>query len=389
MKKIAWFALLLALMGVCAISAADIDNGVWQYRTEGGKIMLTGYTGAECVKKIEFPAEMNEKPVQIIGNGSIFIWLNEVGQRTELVFPDTAEEIRGDFFTLGSFGKVVIPASVQKIGSGAFSIAAVSEFEFEGAPETIGDQAFSQNIHLKTIKIPEGTRTLGESCFEKCDRMTKIELPASLTDIGARCFSGNVKLATVQFAPGCAITEIPLGCFVDCAIKSIELPRTVTEIETNAFYGCKNLASVIIPEGVTKIADDAFANCSSKLVLTVTEGSYAQEWAQQKGLKTKVVSAPKTADVSATAQASDSVAAPQGSTDGQPAVYQTLRPGSKGQAVLDARMKLYQLGYFKNKPTQKEYTNNMKDYVKRFERDNGLTQDGILSPEDQEVLFSL
>jgi len=69
--------------------------------------------------------------------------------------------------------------------------------------------------------------------------------------------------------------------------------------------------------------------------------------------------------------------------------YQTLKPGSKGQAVLDARMKLYELGYFKNKPTQKEYTNNMKDYVKKFEKDHGLTQDGILSPEDQVILFSL
>ena len=57
--------------------------------------------------------------------------------------------------------------------------------------------------------------------------------------------------------------------------------------------------------------------------------------------------------------------------------------------MLDARMKLYELGYFKKKPTQKEFTNNMKDYVKKFEKDHGLKQDGILSPEDQEVLFGL
>lgn len=69
--------------------------------------------------------------------------------------------------------------------------------------------------------------------------------------------------------------------------------------------------------------------------------------------------------------------------------YSTLKPGSKGQAVLDARMKLYELGYFSKKPTQTEYTENMKDYVRKFEKDNGLKQDGILSPEDQEVLFGL
>lgn len=69
--------------------------------------------------------------------------------------------------------------------------------------------------------------------------------------------------------------------------------------------------------------------------------------------------------------------------------YVTLKPGSNSQEVLDARMKLYELGYFKKKPTQTEYTDSMADYVKKFEKDHGLTQDGVLSPEDQEVLFGL
>ena len=71
----------------------------------------------------------------------------------------------------------------------------------------------------------------------------------------------------------------------------------------------------------------------------------------------------------------------------EPVIYTTLKPGSKGQEVLDARMKLYELGYFKKKPTQTEYTDSMADYVKKFEKDHGLTQDGVLSPEDQKVLF--
>ena len=59
--------------------------------------------------------------------------------------------------------------------------------------------------------------------------------------------------------------------------------------------------------------------------------------------------------------------------------YTTLKPGSNSQEVLDARMKLYELGYFKKKPTQTEYTDSMADYVKKFEKDHGLTQDGVLS----------
>ena len=54
--------------------------------------------------------------------------------------------------------------------------------------------------------------------------------------------------------------------------------------------------------------------------------------------------------------------------------YETLQPGSNGQEVLDARMRLYELGYFKKQPTQTEYTENMKKYVRQFEKDYGLTQ---------------
>ena len=53
--------------------------------------------------------------------------------------------------------------------------------------------------------------------------------------------------------------------------------------------------------------------------------------------------------------------------------YETLQPGSNGQEVLDARMRLYELGYFKKQPTQTEYTENMKKYVQQFEKDYGLT----------------
>lgn len=52
--------------------------------------------------------------------------------------------------------------------------------------------------------------------------------------------------------------------------------------------------------------------------------------------------------------------------------YETLQPGSNGQEVLDARMRLYELGYFKKQPTQTEYTENMKKYVQQFEKDYGL-----------------
>ena len=62
--------------------------------------------------------------------------------------------------------------------------------------------------------------------------------------------------------------------------------------------------------------------------------------------------------------------------------------GAEGQAVLAARQRLYELGYFLTQPTQTEFTAGFIAYVKTFEKANALKEDGILSPEDQALLFS-
>ena len=363
-------SLLMILSSIAALAAVK-DNGVWQYEITNGKVKLVAYNGTDKLKKLEFPAEIEDCPVTVIGDGMYFVWLSHVGQRTELVFPETVETIVGPFFTIGYFGTVTIPASVKEIAAEAFSISSVSEFKFAGAPEIYGANAFSENDDLKSIVIPEGALTMGESCFEKCDRLTSAVLPASLERIGAKLFNGCVRLTSIEIPKNCAIKEIPMGCFMSCPIKSIVLPGKVESIGSNAFYACEKLTSVTIPAGVTKIASDAFSGCPSGLTLTVTEDSYAQQWADEHGFKTKVVPAP--------------VQLPEGAAD----AYTELKPGCKGQEVLDARTKLYELGYFKNVPTQTEYTTNMMDYVRKFEADYGLETDGILSPEDLALLYAL
>ena len=71
-----------------------------------------------------------------------------------------------------------------------------------------------------------------------------------------------------------------------------------------------------------------------------------------------------------------------------PSPYRKLEVGSKGEDVLAARMRLYELGYFKNVPTQTDFTAAMKDYVIEFQKANAITADGILTSDVQELLFS-
>ncbi len=68
--------------------------------------------------------------------------------------------------------------------------------------------------------------------------------------------------------------------------------------------------------------------------------------------------------------------------------YRILEVGSKGEDVLAARIRLFELGYFTKMPTQVDFTPNMKDYVIEFQKHNALNADGMLTPDVQKLLFS-
>ena len=54
------------------------------------------------------------------------------------------------------------------------------------------------------------------------------------------------------------------GAFYKCvALVTVELPETLTSIESNAFYGCAKLKDVILPESLTSIGASAFSKCVS------------------------------------------------------------------------------------------------------------------------------
>ena len=81
----------------------------------------------------------------------------------------------------------------------------------------------------------------------------------------------------------CIIPEGTTKVFVDyeCreAIREVVIPSSVTEIEKEAFYECRNLEKVVIPDSVKKIGQQAFTRCGKlKSVCipdSVTEIGYA------------------------------------------------------------------------------------------------------------------
>jgi len=80
------------------------------------------------------------------------------------------------------------------------------------------------------------------------------------------------------------VAMIGNGAFMNCeGLISVIIPDSVDGIDDKAFMDCYNLTSVTIPSSVAFIGLNAFEGFDD-LVLTVVEGSYAEDYAQFSGI---------------------------------------------------------------------------------------------------------
>lgn len=100
-----------------------------------------------------------------------------------------------------------------------------------------------------------------------------VEIPADLngkpvTDIDSNAFFGCAELKTVVIPN--TVTTIGYNSFGECQeLAEVIIPKSVKKIDAYAFYNCNHLTSVIIPEGVTEIEWSAFAQCSNLTDVTI------------------------------------------------------------------------------------------------------------------------
>lgn len=76
------------------------------------------------------------------------------------------------------------------------------------------------------------------------------------------------------------------------------------------------------------------------------------------------------------------------SSDEEISKYKTLDIGMNDPAVGRLKERMYELGYFSNNTVNNNYTKNTAEYVKQFQKINGLEITGIATPEMQALFFS-
>lgn len=229
---------------------------------------------------------------------------------TAITLPESVKAIGNNaFLECSSLSSIVFPTLVKTIGNSAFegcsSLASINNFS---TISSIGERAFANCTSLTSIEITNNTTvessafqgctgvttvnynattiknntfmgctslnsvTLGnkvtgiqEGAFKDCITLTNIIIPGNVVSIGG--FEGCTSLSSVTFRAG--TKYIINNTFKDCSsLTKINLPNGLLLIGESAFEGT-GLTGINIPSTVTSIQSNAFANCPDLETVTV------------------------------------------------------------------------------------------------------------------------
>ena len=246
------------------------------------------------------------------------------GENKSLVVPNGITELQTGVFFAKDFTSIVLPDSLEMIGSSAFShcydlidvnipngvcvipfdafyyCKSLKEIVLPSTVESIDYEAFYGCIALTEIVIPNSVVSIGSSCFFECDSLESVTIPNSVTNMGEEVFSGCDNLRTVIWSiPDNKTVSFGRGIFQNCPnlqynsydnayylgdaedpyqilvkaktldIRTCKIFEGAKIIYCAAFGNCSRLSEVEIPNGIFAIGDSAFYKCSTLVRITL------------------------------------------------------------------------------------------------------------------------
>ncbi len=136
------------------------------------------------------------------------------------------------FADCNNLTSIVIPDSVTRIEHSAFACCySLRQITIPDKVTVIEDYTFDGCTGLKKIKLPPNLKKIGYRAFDGCHGLKLISIPASVETIEARAFDGCLDLEKVTWEGKSRLQEINPGAFLDCNIKKLTIPASVTKIQ--------------------------------------------------------------------------------------------------------------------------------------------------------------
>ena len=121
----------------------------------------------------------------------------------------------------------------------------------------------SKNPGIEFYNIKQGTITICDNAFCGCEALKSIDIPNSVTIIGDKAFALCKSIQQITIPNSVTNIKGEKNFFRCKALKQITLPDSITAIGYQTFVGCESLQHVNIPNSVMYISGLAFAKCVS------------------------------------------------------------------------------------------------------------------------------
>lgn len=160
---------------------------------------------------------------------------------------------------------------VNQLIKGQFSGDVNNLNSFLAAYTEIGYKAFAADTRIKELIIPESVTCIKAKAFLNCINLIKISLPSNIECIGWGAFQGCTALESISITQGKKYTVIN-GMLLDRKEKTLirmqnqktmndcQIPDAIVTIAPFAFDRCP-IKSVRIPRTVTNIHENTFSYC--------------------------------------------------------------------------------------------------------------------------------
>ena len=195
---------------------------------------------------------------------------------------------------------VTISQNINWIDSECFyGCTALEEVNFIGVPTDIMDGAFQNCTSLKSVDIPEGTINISKYAFNGCTSLESVSLPSTLKYIGYQAFMDCVSITEITIPEN--VTKIYTKAFKGCSslttlnynaiaakyyhnnglvsglfgiakvfdscnmINAINIGEKVEELPTHFAYN-ESITSINIPRTMKKINSNAFMDSSLEII---------------------------------------------------------------------------------------------------------------------------
>ncbi len=241
-----------------SLSNLSIDPQNLSLKMDGD--FIVSYDGSKVYACLHHGSEVVlPEGVKSIPDG--FMAENIFSDVTKVVLPESLEKI-GSYAFKGctSLKEIELPASVKTLDSHAFSRSMLEKIVFRGSSAvTFRDNAFADMTQLTEIVMPQSVDVLGNQLFRGSYLLQHIVLPQTVRRMGDEMFKDCIGLLSAELPHTVSSGAIGKRMFADCSkLQTVTMPTNISEIPEETFFRCSALTTFTVPQNITSISDGAF-----------------------------------------------------------------------------------------------------------------------------------